>query len=243
MAHFIDGPNYEFARRLIELRREKKCTQEELAKAIGVDKRSISMYENGHTFPREDTIKRLALELNTEPDWLANGEIEESRNFQAQLNEKNNSDTSMFLKRIELLYIESWDHIGQEKTITYSASPKYESQCSDLDKFVSISTSPVEQFKAVEYPGALPFNVSYPPGAIIIFDSRKWGIKEIPSGSDVIYRLKAGENTPGLRKLLKEPGVEPILIPADSLHPVTPIKANHLNIEILGVVKTVVIHK
>ncbi|MBF4337862.1 helix-turn-helix domain-containing protein, partial [Vibrio anguillarum] len=51
--NIIDGPNQDFALRLCDLRRKAGVTQEELANSIGTDKRSISTYENGRTFPRE----------------------------------------------------------------------------------------------------------------------------------------------------------------------------------------------
>ena len=53
MVHIIDGPHKDFASRLLDTRRKKEYTQEDLAKAIKADKRSISMYENGRTFPRD----------------------------------------------------------------------------------------------------------------------------------------------------------------------------------------------
>lgn len=245
MAHIIDGPNQEFASRLINLRRKKKCTQEELAKAIGVDKRSISMYENGRTFPREDTIKRLAQELETEPDWLATGETEEMRNYFAEQNAKANDHN--LIKKLELLYIENWDEFGQStdhsQRITYSESPKYSSHCSDLSKFVPVIKTFFQQYRAVKYPGALPLNASYPPGTIVIVDSGKATLESLPSGSDIIYRLRGKENPLGLRKLLKEPGAQPILIPIDSSCSIQSIDANTVNIEILGIVRSLIISK
>ncbi len=247
MAHIIDGPNQEFASRLLDLRRNKKCTQEELAQAIGVDKRSISMYENGRTFPREDTIKRLAQELDCNPDWLATGETEEMRNYFAEQTAGINANVHNLVESVELLYIEDWDKFGYEPSllnkVTYSDSPRYSSHCSDLSKFVPVIKTSFQQYRAVEYPGALPLNSSYPSGTIVIFDSGKSTIEKTPSGSDVIYRLRGKENTPGLRKLLKEPGAQPILIPIDSSYCMTPIDANNVNIEILGTVKSVIISK
>lgn len=247
MAHIIDGPNQEFASRLLDLRRKKKCTQEELAQAIGVDKRSISMYENGRTFPREDTIKRLAQELETDPEWLATGETEEIRNYLAEQNANANANTHNLIERVEHLYIENWDEFGDKpdliRKITYSDSPKYSGHCSDLNKFVPVIKTAFQQYRAVEYPGVLPLNSTYPPGTIVIFDSGKSTLERIPSGSDIIYRLRGKENTPGLRKLLKEPGTQPILIPVDSSYCIQPIDANNVNIEILGIVKSAIISK
>lgn len=247
MAHIIDGPNQEFASRLIDLRRKKKRTQEELAKAIGLDKRSISMYENGRTFPREDTINRLAQELETDPDWLATGETAEMRNYLSEQSANANSNARNLIKKPELLYIENWDELGQNNDltgkVTYSELAKYSSHCSDIDKFIPVIKTCFHQYRAVKYPGALPLNATYPPGTIVIFDSGNSTLDRIPSGSDVVYRLRGKENTPGLRKLLKEPGAEPILIPIDSTCSIQPIDANNVNVEILGIVRSVIINK
>ncbi|MBF4242411.1 helix-turn-helix domain-containing protein, partial [Vibrio anguillarum] len=71
--NIIDGPNQDFALRLCDLRRKAGVTQEELANSIGTDKRSISTYENGRTFPREETLRRLALYFDVDAYWLSTG--------------------------------------------------------------------------------------------------------------------------------------------------------------------------
>ncbi|MGP4717153.1 helix-turn-helix domain-containing protein [Psychrobacter sp. T6-6] len=243
MVHIIDGPHQAFASRLLDLRREKKLTQEELAQAINVDKRSISTYENGRTFPREDTINRLAQKLEVDPNWLATGIDKEMNKFIAEQNSK--YDAANLIKKVDLLYIEKWVKLGGRSNlanrVTYNASPEYKSHCSDLSKFVPIIKTSFQNYRAVEYPGALPLNLTYPAGTIIIFDSGTNMIEDIPSGSDIIYRLRSEENDPGLRTVLKEPGVQPVLIPIDTSYCIQPISATNMNIEIIGIVKSVMI--
>jgi len=47
-----------------------QMTQAELAKIVGVDKRTISQYEIGKMFLRPSTLLRLANVLKVEPSWL-----------------------------------------------------------------------------------------------------------------------------------------------------------------------------
>ena len=46
------------SKRLIQLRGEK--TQEEVAKAVGISKSALSMYENGSRIPRDEIKIRIA---------------------------------------------------------------------------------------------------------------------------------------------------------------------------------------
>lgn len=245
MVHIIDGPHQAFASRLLDLRREKKLTQEELAQAIDVDKRSISTYENGRTFPREDTINRLAEKLDVDPIWLATGIDEETSKYLAEQNSKNEAANPT--KKVDLLYIEKWDELGNGSSfanrVKYSDTPKYNLHCPDLSKFISVIKTHFQNYRAVEYPGALPINLTYPAGTIIIFDSSKHMIENIPSGSDVIYKLMSEENNSGLRTVLKEPGMKPVLIPIDNSCGIQPISAANTNIEIIGIVKSVIIDR
>lgn len=49
-----------FCEQLKKLRKEKECTQEMLANAIGVAKSTISMYENGNREPDFETLEAIA---------------------------------------------------------------------------------------------------------------------------------------------------------------------------------------
>ena len=52
------------AHRIREIRRSRKMTHEDLAKAIGQSQSSISMYENGSREPDLETLEAIAAALN-----------------------------------------------------------------------------------------------------------------------------------------------------------------------------------
>ncbi|WP_040948470.1 helix-turn-helix domain-containing protein [Gorillibacterium massiliense] len=56
--------------RLIKLRKEKKLTQEELARKVSTTKGTISNYENGHSTPPHETLVQLANILEVTTDHL-----------------------------------------------------------------------------------------------------------------------------------------------------------------------------
>lgn len=62
--------------RLIELRRERNLTQQEMADAIGVHVNQIRRYEAGTTQPSLDVLKKLAVSMNVTIDSLVFGEGE-----------------------------------------------------------------------------------------------------------------------------------------------------------------------
>jgi transcriptional regulator with XRE-family HTH domain len=245
MAHIIDGPNHEFASRVIDLRRKKNFTQEELGVAVGVDKRSISMYENGRTFPREETINSLAKVFDVDPYWLAKGTSKQLADFIA--NQFTDILNPNVIKVCELLYIEDWANLkpdfSQIEKITYSDSPRY-TQSSDLSKFVPVIKPRLAPYRASRYPGASPLNSLYPSNSIVIFDPRVTTLDKIPNGSDIIYRRSGRENEAGLRKLIKEPGADhAILVSTDASYWIQPITVTDVSIEIIGLIISITIFR
>lgn len=63
-----------FGRRIKTARAERRMTQEELARTIGVTKSAMSAYENGLTDPRVSLLPTLASALRVSVTWLATGE-------------------------------------------------------------------------------------------------------------------------------------------------------------------------
>lgn len=53
-----------------ELRKRKGLSQVDLAKSLGVDQSTVSLWERGKTFPRRDMAFRLAVELGCTLDDL-----------------------------------------------------------------------------------------------------------------------------------------------------------------------------
>tara|TARA_R110002049_G_scaffold65035_1_gene170994 strand:- start:132520 stop:133107 length:588 start_codon:yes stop_codon:yes gene_type:complete len=69
------------AERVKELRSRKGISQELLAEASGLSLRTIQRIENNETVPRGDTLKRLAVALNTSPDEIVDWKVQEDQNY------------------------------------------------------------------------------------------------------------------------------------------------------------------
>ena len=59
-----------FSKRLKELRKKNKYTQQTLAKMIGCDQSMITRWEKGECEPTASAIKKLALTFNVSADYL-----------------------------------------------------------------------------------------------------------------------------------------------------------------------------
>lgn len=59
-----------FSKRLKEMRKEKKYSQEELGKLLSLDKSTISLYESGKRQPGYETLSRLADFFDCSIDYL-----------------------------------------------------------------------------------------------------------------------------------------------------------------------------
>lgn len=53
-----------------KLRREKDITQEELAKAVGVERSTVAKWETGRSKPKADGLLKLSVALNCTVDEL-----------------------------------------------------------------------------------------------------------------------------------------------------------------------------
>src|SRR5690606_421847 len=69
------------SKRIKELRTQKGITQEELADLSGLSLRTIQRIENNETVPRGDSLKRLAIALNTSPDDIVDWKIQEDKGY------------------------------------------------------------------------------------------------------------------------------------------------------------------
>ncbi|MCR8631364.1 MULTISPECIES: helix-turn-helix domain-containing protein [Paenibacillus] len=59
-----------FGNRIVELRNEKKLTQEELARKLEITRASLSHYENNRREPDHETTQKLANFFNVSVDYL-----------------------------------------------------------------------------------------------------------------------------------------------------------------------------
>lgn len=73
--------NLNLAQRVKELRNRKGLSQEVLAEESGLSLRTIQRIENNETEPRGDTLKRLAIALESSPDEIIDWKIQEDQNY------------------------------------------------------------------------------------------------------------------------------------------------------------------
>ena len=76
----------ELARKIKELRNRKGFSQEELSEKSGLSLRTIQRIENGETEPRGDSLKRLSVAFEVNPDDLIDWTVLEDRGFLTSLN-------------------------------------------------------------------------------------------------------------------------------------------------------------
>ncbi|WP_291867056.1 helix-turn-helix domain-containing protein [Maribacter sp.] len=69
------------SQRVKNLRNKKGVTQELLAENSGLSLRTIQRIENNETVPRGDSLKRLAIALNTSPDHIIDWKIKEDKGY------------------------------------------------------------------------------------------------------------------------------------------------------------------
>ena len=72
---------------ILELRKEKNMTQQELADKIGVTDRAISKWENGRGMPDLTLMKPLCRELGITINDLLSGEKIDKKDYQEKLEE------------------------------------------------------------------------------------------------------------------------------------------------------------
>jgi transcriptional regulator with XRE-family HTH domain len=90
-----------FGEKLIEARKAKNLSQEDLGKLIGIDKRIISRYETNKTAPSIEVAKKMAEALQVSLDYLT---------------ELNNS---LFINDVEMTKLLSdYDKLDNEEKIT-----------------------------------------------------------------------------------------------------------------------------
>lgn len=66
-----------FQERLKQARNNKKISQQELAKLVGVHYTNIGRYERGEAVPSANVFNKLAQSLDVTPDFLINGTLDD----------------------------------------------------------------------------------------------------------------------------------------------------------------------
>jgi transcriptional regulator with XRE-family HTH domain len=96
--------------RIKELRKEKKMTQEELGKILGVSKVSISGYENDTRQPDNESLVKLANFFNVTTDYLL-GE----NNTPKWANKKDATDLKKFLENNDGSFTYGGDNLTEDE--------------------------------------------------------------------------------------------------------------------------------
>lgn len=91
---------YDFGIRLKALRKAKGIGQEELAQAIGVQRASVSQYENSGTYPTVDRLIRIARYFGVTTDYLL-GLTEENRFNMDRLNDEQYESVLNLIRQLE----------------------------------------------------------------------------------------------------------------------------------------------
>lgn len=94
-----------FSERLKKSRKEKKLTQKDLAKLVGISRSLISDYENQNINPTIRNLTKLANALNVSSDYLLGIELEPTQ--EANLKVKENIKN--LVTNLEMLYFQFED--------------------------------------------------------------------------------------------------------------------------------------
>ncbi len=99
------------AERIIALRDEHELTRAEMAKRLGINKSSITRYENGEINPNLDMLIKISEQFGVSLDWLA-GQDDENESEETKIRKyipiikeciKNDISPESLLKAVELL--------------------------------------------------------------------------------------------------------------------------------------------
>lgn len=88
-----------FAQRLKQLRTERQISQSELASALNISNRTISMYEQGNSEPNVDTLSKIADFFNVTTDYLIGRTEGRTIDLQALYEEIGLSESSLSFLR------------------------------------------------------------------------------------------------------------------------------------------------
>lgn len=94
-----------FGDRLRLLRKEKRLTQEELAKTFYLNKSSISRYENNCQVPEHDLLQKIADFFNVSMDYLLGRTDENTSTIVAPITKKDIKDHNTFMEDAKALFM------------------------------------------------------------------------------------------------------------------------------------------
>ncbi len=86
---------YDFGKKLRELRKSRRLTQQKLADKLGVSEAMISKYEGNLAYPQFDTLRSLTAILNVSLDELCGTSVKNNVSLQGLSYEQMNAVNSL----------------------------------------------------------------------------------------------------------------------------------------------------
>jgi transcriptional regulator with XRE-family HTH domain len=185
---------------LIQSRSAAGLPQAALAEKVNIAPRNFSLYENGRSKPREETVRKIASVLNCDVAWLATGQnVDTQRALAAQYSQR-----VACIPTQTATYIEEWTGLCTLNSLpiwalkTFNPDPNTKSPNHSLDprEFAHWVCDTVGRFRATRYPGSFPANCEFPAGTILVFDSGPVTAETLRDGDVVIYRLAEEDGAP-----------------------------------------------
>lgn len=102
-----------FGKRLREKRLERRLTQSEIAKRVGVKRSAVSQWEADETQPKGKNLTILSQILNCDINWIQTGKTRDKSNLMDGLS----SDAIIIIKRIAELDKENDERISAIKVL------------------------------------------------------------------------------------------------------------------------------
>lgn len=136
-------------KRLKELRKTLKLTQQEFANRIGIKRNNIACYETEKNTPSDAVISLICREFNVSENWFRNGEgemflqsdrkSEINKLTQQLLSEESDSFKNRFINMLANLSVDEWkllEKVAKELLETPSVDEEPNGQlCFELDNF------------------------------------------------------------------------------------------------------------
>jgi HTH-type transcriptional regulator, competence development regulator len=99
--------------KLIELRKEKKLRQEDIAKILGIARTTYAMYEQGNREPDFDTLNKMADYFEVSVDYLL-GREQKNKTKEDTLEEVNKLVKEYGIEQFGFFDIDKWKDLSQE---------------------------------------------------------------------------------------------------------------------------------
>lgn len=203
-----------FAQRLFSERSRLNLTQQELANKVGISQRQIAAYEAGESKPRIGTLMKLAKVLDVSFIWLASNTIDIGDVKIVSMSDKSADRDATHIPLIEIDNVIPWlknelYRVGVNDYIAVSGDVS-------ANSFAIIQNDPAMNDISRE-------GVSFPTGAIVVFDPSKKPIKD----GDFILAI-IDHKTAIFRQIFMG-ATECNLIPLDSRYPTEKISIDSID--------------